>query len=392
MITNLPLDLVNEILSRLPSKTVTRLKIVSKSMKLLISSEQVVNYRLDQSISTMTNRHYVVTIPRLYDRHKQYRTVLYTADYDSLDNLVELRHPYKNCETRVLVLGSCRGLLLLCVDHEHFLLYNPTTQTHNVLPFVPVIEPGLSGNYFECGFGYDSVARDYKCVRIMQRLVGEKDHLLCEVMVYSMKSNCWRQVGDVPCYFRPCFGSTGALLGDVFHWVGENLDREYGVIAAFDLRVETFSCLPLPSFRFKQDDSLYIGTLDDCLCLSVNNDLLCTVWIMKEYGVVGSWTRTYSIEKADCYHFGRLINYSPVKKRLLVRKALCELGHVDLETMDYTNMTFNGWDSCLDADVYVENLLTLDYYEFADDVGTKKDQQVKTKNKKRRKRRNKRTL
>ncbi|KAK9742607.1 hypothetical protein RND81_03G185400 [Saponaria officinalis] len=398
MITQLPIDLISDILARLPAKTLIRLKIVCKSLYILISDADFANHHLERSISTNSNLHYVVTTPRMYLQeyahlpkpHKQSCPVLHSADFDSLDNPRELSHPFKECKTGVWVLGSCRGLLLLRAGYGH-LLYNPTTQTYNVLPFLSVYEPARSYGHHDYGFGYVSVAKDYKCVRIMQCYFKEVDDLLCEVMVYSMKMNCWKRAPDVPCYFRPCGWSVGALLHESFHWVGTNRDNEYELIVAFSLRDETFNCLPLPNFRFEQYDAMYMGTLDDCLCLLVNNYRLCTVWVMKEYGVVGSWTMMYSVEKAQCYNLERPISYSVDKKRLLVRKALCMLTYIDLETMESTDVMFTGWERGLDAHVYIENLLMLDYNEFVINVGTKNDQQGKTKKKRRRRRRNKRT-
>ncbi|KAH9624462.1 hypothetical protein KSS87_008152, partial [Heliosperma pusillum] len=138
-INHLPFDLITDILSRLPAKNVVCLKIICKLWYNLINDHDFVNYHLERSLATKTNLHYVVSTPKLYLQEydhleepiEQNCPVLFSADFGSFDNPVELRHPFKNCKTPVWVIGSCRGLLLLRVDDGHLLLYNPTTQTYN---------------------------------------------------------------------------------------------------------------------------------------------------------------------------------------------------------------------------------------------------------------------
>ncbi|XP_074263036.1 F-box protein CPR1-like [Silene latifolia] len=394
-LTHLPIDLITDILSRLPAKTLLCLKIVCKSWYNLISDDYFVNYHLENSLATKTNLHYVVTIPRLYlqeydhlpEPRKQTCPVHYSADFDSLGNLRELSHPFKDCNTGTRVYGSCRGLLLLHINDGLLLLYDPTTQTYNVLPCLQVYQPARTYGHFDYGFGYESVSRDYKCVRIMQYLFQEIGYLMCEVMVYSLRTNCWKRVPDVPCYFRSCPCSIGILVDEMLHWVGTNADNAYEFVVAFDLKDETFSCLPLP-FHFEPFVGLYVGMLDGGLCLFSNCYPHCDLWVMKEYGVAGSWTKMFTFDTLDCLSLERPINYSTHRKRLLVRMCLFKLAYVNLQTMEYTNLKLADWDQGLNAHVYVENLLMLDYAEFADDVHLRK-KLGKRKNKRRRRRRRK---
>ncbi|XP_074263035.1 F-box protein CPR1-like isoform X2 [Silene latifolia] len=379
-LAHLPIDLITDILSRLPAKTVVCLKIVCKSWCNLISDDYFVNYRLEQSLATKSNLHYVVTVPRFYlqeydhlpEPREQTCPVHYSADFDSLGNLRELSHPFKDCKTGTRVFGSCRGLLLLHVTDGPLLLYNPTTQTYNVLPGLPVYQDARAYGHLSYGFGYDNATRDFKCVKIMQRLFKEIGYLTCEVMVYSLRTNCWKRVPDVPCYFRSCDWGVGVLVHETLHWVGTNSDGLYEFIVAFNLRDEAFSCRPLPNFHFEPFEGLYVGMLDGCLCLLANRYPHCNVWVMKEYGVGGSWTKMFILDTLDCLIVERPVSYSLDKKRLLVKMALFKLAYHDLETKEHTDLRFADWDTCLNAHVYVENLLMLDYTEFADDIHIRK--------------------
>ncbi|XP_074263039.1 F-box protein CPR1-like [Silene latifolia] len=379
MITHIPIDLISDILSRLPAKTVVCLKIVCKSWYNLISDNDFVNCHLERSLATKTNLHFVVATPKFYLQEydnleepiKQNCPVLYSADFDSLDNPVDLSHPYKNCKTPVRVIGSCRGLLLLRVKCGHLLLYNPTTQTYNVLPLLLENKPATEYVHFDYGFGYDSVSRDYKCVRIMQCLFVETGDVMFEVMVYSLRTNCWKRVPDVPCYFRPHGSDIGVLVNEVCHWVGTGIGNVYEHIVTFNLRDETFSRLPLPNLlqnlQFEILHGLYVGMLDGCLCLSANRYPHCDLWVMKEYGVAGSWTKMFTFGTLASVNLTRPLCYSVDKKRLLLKTSLFRLHCFDLETMKHTELMFADWNRDLDAHVYVENLLMLDYAEFIDD-------------------------
>ncbi|XP_074263041.1 F-box protein CPR1-like isoform X2 [Silene latifolia] len=354
-LTQLPIDIVTDILSRLPAKTVVCLKIICKSWRNLIGDNDFVNYHLEQSLATKTNLHYVVSVPRFYLQEydhmeepvEQSCPVLYSADFDSFDNPIELSHPFKNCKTPVGIFGSCRGLLLLRVNYGHLLLYNPTTQTYNVLPLLSVYKPADAFPHFDYGFGYDSVSRDYKCVRIMQCLSKEMGYM-CEVMVYSLRTKCWKRVSDVPCYFKSRNWDVGVLLHEMCHWVGTNSDNVYELIVAFNLRDETFSRLPLPhllqNFQVKHLHGLYVGMLDGCLSLSANRHPHCDLWVMKEYGVAGSWTKMFTFDTLDSLNLDRPINYSVDKKRLLLHTYLYRLHCFDLETMEHTELMFADWD------------------------------------------------
>ncbi|XP_074263037.1 F-box protein CPR1-like [Silene latifolia] len=376
MMTQLPIDLITDILSRLPAKCVVCLKIVCKSWCNLISDDYFVNCHLEKSLATKTNLHYVVTTPRFYmqeydnlpEPRKKTCNVHYSADFDSLGNLRELSHPFKDCRTGTQVFGSCRGLLLLCVTKHQLLLYNPTTQTYNVLPSLRVYQAAETFGHFCYGFGYDNATRDFKCVRIMQRLFKEIGYLLCEVMLYSQKTNCWKRVPDFPCYSLPCDRGVGVFVHETLHWVGTNSNDVYEFIVAFNLRDEAFSCLPLPNFHFKTCRGLHVGTVDGILCLLTNCSFHCHVWVMKEYGVAKPWTRMFKINTRDCLFAERPISYSMDMKRVLVKVACGKLAYLDLKTKKLTVLRLADCDRVLNAHVYIENLLVLNYSQFVDGV------------------------
>ncbi|XP_074263855.1 F-box protein CPR1-like [Silene latifolia] len=304
----------------------------------------------------------------LPEPHMETCPVHYSADFDSFGNLRELSHPFKDCKTGTRVFGSCRGLLLLVREGHSLMMYNPTTQTYNVLPSLRVYRAPRTFGRFSYGFGYDYATRDFKCVRIKQRFSKGIGYLMCEVMVYSLRTNSWKMVPDFPCYSLLCDLSVGVLVHETLHWLGTSNDKLNGFIVAFNLRDETFSYLPLPNFNFNTFRGLYVGMVDGSLCLLANWLFRCNIWVMKEYGVAESWTRMFNLNKRHCPAVERPISYSMDKKRVLVKLALDKLAHLDLETKKLTGLRLADCDKIVDAHVYVENLLVLEYSQFVDHV------------------------
>lgn len=112
------------------------------------------------------------------------------------------------------------------------------------------------------------------------------------VHVYSLKTDEWRRV----CRFRydhTCGKrSSGVFVNGFLHWIGvKDCGEDFvRVIVAFSLSDETLSEVALPEccsdagVEVKNGIKLVTG---ERLVVFVEGD----VWVMKEYGVVESWTK-----------------------------------------------------------------------------------------------------
>ncbi|XP_059650468.1 F-box/kelch-repeat protein At3g06240-like isoform X2 [Cornus florida] len=168
------------------------------------------------------------------------------------------------------------------------------------------------------GIGYDSSADDYKVVEIDIREPeydydsdDDDDESFCNrASVYSLKTDSWRRIQDVPDYrssysYRSSYEppSSLVLVNGCLHWFSYR-DSIY-VIAAFDLADEKFPDVQIPS---SLDNSKFdmqcckLGVLGECLCLLVPQYSHTTdIWVMKEYGVIESWTKFTSVCGLDMY-------------------------------------------------------------------------------------------
>uniref|UniRef100_A0A803L2X5 F-box associated beta-propeller type 1 domain-containing protein n=1 Tax=Chenopodium quinoa TaxID=63459 RepID=A0A803L2X5_CHEQI len=321
-------------------------------------SSYFVNLHLERSLATKTNLHFIFKA-----------SILYLSDFDTFDNLIPLDYPFKNRDNCGFgVVGSCNGLL--CLQSYDFqqplIIYNPTTQTYAIVPSLPISPPfSYPRSIFNFGFGYESISRDYRCVRIIRNFNVEMRSIESDVMVYSLKNGSWRKAAsaNVPFDFDYRYGRC-VFLNDAIHWDGglsENEAKEPRPIVAFNLRDERFSTLPIPNVDSMDLVQMFVGVLDGSLCLSVsglNSDT--DLWVMKEYGAAGSWIKLFSIAKLNGYEgVDRLICYSMSLKKLFVHLTYLRVASVDLDTMEISNVKVVNFPGCTDAHVCVENLLML---------------------------------
>lgn len=386
-ISILPQEIIVEILSRLPIKSLFQFRCVSKLWLSLISDPLLAKSHLKQ---TFKDDYFYSQRKRvIISSHN-----LYSLEYESIgkdggfsENLValELDYPLKDepsgfaelldsakdgflyCEKSeddefpvtvklnlpccvnprnwVDILGSCNGLVCIAPDEDTLFLFNPSTRESKRIPDSPsgVVPNDLS----VYGFGFDFVNDDYKVVKLGCGIV----------CVYSLRTDSWRNVGSFPFYDNVY--ESGVLVNGAIHWMASRGDGADCVIAAFSLEEEVFSDMPAPdivdtSFEF------VVGVLNGCLCmLHSRNQMYNDFWVMTKYGVGESWTKlTLSI------------SYICMKPLCLAQngEALLEVDGklllYNLEDDSYRFLVVHGIPSGdgFEADTYLESLVSPNRY------------------------------
>lgn len=181
------------------------------------------------------------------------------------------------------VSGSSGGLLCLLQYPETFFLLNPTTRESITLRPDPDYPVKLYG------FGYVSLADDYKVIKIAASSM---------VRVYSTKTNSWKRVQcDFPYNFDAYSGKKPACVDGVVHWLVSDPNTFLRTaIVGFDFNEEKFKEIPLPD-KVKPNSKMDIfpgnlGVLRGLLCVSfeIYPERL-ELWLMLEYGVRESWNK-----------------------------------------------------------------------------------------------------
>lgn len=290
-------DIIIDILSRLPVKSLLRFRCVCKSWHTLISDSHLVRKHLRRAVRGVNANSSKLLISS---------SPLYSIDYEALEDvnsfvaIKELHLPVPLVLDRMSIVGSCNGLICLHENKGDFFLWNPCTRDTLKLPGVTYF---LSSPMFY-GFGYDSTIEDYKVI-VGGTSSSESGLLTTTIALFTLKSGSWRTVQGLN-YVK--LNGQGCLLNEALHWVEFEWRWEgyFNVLSSriisFDLAGEKFQeMVPLSSYLSDQKYiSIRIGTTTNCLFVYMFNhsnfsDIAITIWVMKEYGVKESWTKIIDI-------------------------------------------------------------------------------------------------
>ncbi|XP_076882893.1 F-box/kelch-repeat protein At3g23880-like [Bidens hawaiensis] len=312
----IPLSIQEEIMKRLPTKSLMQFRTVSKAWKSLIDSSKFV---VDYSVNHTHQQHLLVSYPA--PENFETKHVSFVDDESFPHNKFSLTTPVP--ELRMpKILGSSHGLFCLCsigVD-----LYDPRRNKRTAVLWNPSIRKSVaidvlgSTTNTVIGFGVCPHTTDPKLVKIQYNY----DLLNVDTIAFSpwhdevhtLSVRAWRSIPtinqlrnttdfmekqvdlDGTIYWLAVDGSTISMMPPTF-FMG------YKLIISFDLTSEEFVEASLPeTLALKSCNSLAISKLKESLVVvDVVNDankLVYGVWMM-EHGVPNSFTKLFSINLPD---------------------------------------------------------------------------------------------
>ncbi|KAK9923983.1 hypothetical protein M0R45_032375 [Rubus argutus] len=355
--------IVSEILARIPVKCLMRFRSVCKSWRALIADPHFVKKHLSYAeggiIDNSSRLLFLMNPPQ-------------SIDYEALKDLKEdgdgyfanraLEFPVKFpslkfVSERIMVMGSCNGLICVEVEGVGIVLWNPCTRDSKVLPNPPAANFHPLDFY---GFCHDSTTDDYKIIR------GRRSCEEALIHVFTLKTGSWRTTRDLNYdEFRGkgCTGQ-GCLLNGALHWlVGTGLQPR---IMSFGVAEEKFedTVVPLPDHKCS-----FHGVLKykNYLCvyeLLIGTPDFLSVWLMKEYGAKESWTQVikfpFDMSKEDLRPLCILENGEILMHRLLLYDPDQELDAESLLVLinQKTSKTVFEVDFGFGAAIYRETLVS----------------------------------
>ncbi|KAK3411385.1 hypothetical protein EUGRSUZ_I00151 [Eucalyptus grandis] len=320
----LPQDVAVEILKRLPARSLLRFRCVCRSWRSTIDDPRFAALHLSHSALHASNWHLLW----LHWGGLRNLCSLFSNESLAMPSQSEIGMPFANPRNIHGPVGSCNGLI--CVKEisarrygQTMYLWNLFARKHKVVP-----RSGLDSRFFlvgfPCGvlgiprevlgFGFDARSNDYKIVKILYLL--DNNHRCIGGMkpwveTYSLGIDSWRRLEcEVPAI---CDDEQAVFLNGNMHWSALEFDvpwaeSKYVSIVSFDVAGEVFDEMPLPEEIVRMDNgrlSVYLAVLNDLLAVFVNlmkalghpgPDSVCSIWVMREYGVHESWTKMYSFE------------------------------------------------------------------------------------------------
>ncbi|KAF8016030.1 hypothetical protein BT93_H1552 [Corymbia citriodora subsp. variegata] len=319
MAENIMEDIVIDMLSRLPVKSLMRFKCVSKRWQSLISDQHFAKLCLQRLLlENITPSQKIIQ-----------SNPLQTIDYEALDDDEVIDHVVGKDEPWGLT-GSCHGLpgSGLVAEHEFF---------H--------------------GFGYDSTTDGYKIVQgvFFKANDGSKE---CAFKIFSLRSGSWRRV---PSKYVPKLDGAGIYLNRAVHWItnhgsGNRIEQ---AIIPFSLATETFEeAIPIPKVE---------GIVFEGLGIHGGRPFIYDVtwrphfgaWIMNENRNGGSWTRSFSVVTdglPTCQYYAILTAYTR-SGNIVFQINVSEMILFNPENGTYKNYSIEESHN-VESAIYVETLVS----------------------------------
>ncbi|KAL6215645.1 hypothetical protein ACLB2K_015074 [Fragaria x ananassa] len=299
MARELPQDIIeNNILTRLPVKSLIRFTSVSKRWRsVILYNPKFAKSQFESSSKT----HRILVSSNASPELK-------SLDFESpwfghASSFRKLHFPFEQQPAHCNFLGSSNGLVFVALDDKRFYIWNPSTRLFKQLPGIgyPSNRSAVSMYY---GAGYLSATDNYKVMiaYMLDSQEEEEEKSVEAVHVLSLKAPIWRMgnADSLGTDIFPCL--QGTLSNEVLHWLYEYSYSRYDLVA-FDLASEEFRIMQLPDL---DDDgrSLYrcqLGVVGGGLCVASYTDVAITCdsvdfWVMREYGVRESWTKVFNLD------------------------------------------------------------------------------------------------
>nr|POF24519.1 f-box protein [Quercus suber] len=355
---SLPDEILTNIFVFLPVKSIIICTSVSKAWKSLIKNPIFISTQLHHSLNKNQN---LLFIGLCSENQKEFYA-LHNEDDADFTKHARFDYPFHVPDLdphnrKYSVVGTCNGLLFLSnVFHAHtsdsLCLWNPCVGKLLKLP-----SPNITH------------------VLTLKRLDPR--------LRFTLSTGQWRMLRTDLAPICALFQSNPqTFINGALHWVAFRISDDYHLhnfVLVFDLGDEVFHEILLPEFPGHMD--LMPGSVsvyrNSIAFFQEDNDSL-HIWVMKEYGVVSSWTKVFSLPLLDLDFFGAS---DSIQRALGFRRngeVILKLdgGHLisldleireDPEAQEFKDLRIMGYKETI-VDYYVESLVLLDKAASSEDT------------------------
>ncbi|XP_049372066.1 F-box protein CPR1-like [Solanum verrucosum] len=295
-----PEEILVNILSRLPVRSIVRFKSVSKFWTTLIFDPYFTMKHLNHAKNDQDSQKLLIYqwCP------KDYIYTLYCCPLSPIQLVKDVQKLKLDCPStlkpRHCMIHCCYNDLVIIeiCDNNRFiyLLWNPSIRESIVLP--PLGCPRDGGSRF--GLGYDLSSGGYKIIHMHQNTHRPK----YPNEILALKGGSWRSIDEHPRANRRWFYAMDYLpfIHAEFHWI--EVSRNLFVVFSFNISNEVYGEIPLSEEIVSLTPGPYnvgISVLEGMLCAHSRSFFTgkstFKVWILKEYGVKESWMPLLTIVK-----------------------------------------------------------------------------------------------
>ncbi|KAH7861973.1 hypothetical protein Vadar_033194 [Vaccinium darrowii] len=193
------------------------------------------------------------------------------------------------------VMGSCNGLICLVHPTTRYEIHvcNPCTGEHIKIP--PPVSMLDRPSDIVVGFGVIPMTNKYKVLAIVDFPIhSDFNHLQRKVFVYTLGDTTWKPLQENSPVPRLGQSAWKAFVNGALHWVSNAQ-----LIVSFNMETEKFKVIPRPELELGRG-SFSLRAFDGKLnILNTSFGDRIEIWVMHDYGVVESWTRTFTINEQN---------------------------------------------------------------------------------------------
>ncbi|XP_075076029.1 F-box/kelch-repeat protein At3g23880-like [Nicotiana tabacum] len=365
-----PEELMVQIFSRLPPKSLLRFRCISKSWNSQISSPEFISLhtlRILLKPSTGTIMRYFSTI----ERKERYLIVRRDASA-YVDPVITLGSPFSGrVRYYCRIVGVCNGVVCLSNDlfgYDNLLvLWNPRISRCLTLSTPAHCCDNVWTYKFVFGFGFAIKMRDYKVVKVAYTHGDYQDLAPPKVEVYALSSGIWKEFdGFIPDTGVIEYFWTQAVVCGKVHWTaykrtGEGR-RVENLIMVFDLNDEIFQELSLPEVLVNEIPlNLNAAECRELLVVYQYDIRIwsssCSIRVMKQYGDTESWSKEYNVALG---HEHLMVLGISDNSEILLTESIGMLALYNPETQKKESFCIPGTEYSFYFDTYQESLVLLD--------------------------------
>ncbi|XP_059670637.1 putative F-box protein At5g62660 [Cornus florida] len=362
-----PEDLIVEILSRLPVKSLIRLGVVCRYWYTVIrnSSFIIKHHHSNNNVHLLVENYN-------FNTEKFAFTLFPDENLDSIPLLYHELNDLQMSRDLLYVLGPVNGILCLFDGGDRIALWNPALRDFRLLPRPQEnIPPYFSVNWNSFAFGLDPLTNKCKVVWIRYFYDDRIKNMYFPptVVVYTLGTNSWRMIEiDLPENY--CVDNTfsDGLINGTYYWIDRDNSLKYTIIS-FEMGSETFGMIQLP-LDFPR---YYWGGL------IVYNDSIAVVfydppeevkyfeiWVMKDEGL---WNKQLTI--GPLLDIDRPLGLWKNGELFLETNKTQQLLLYNINTQETKVLGPRGYEHCLKVCNYKQSLVSLrEQNEFRDEYNS----------------------
>ncbi|KAF8083205.1 hypothetical protein N665_0788s0005 [Sinapis alba] len=253
---NLPQDLIEEILYRVPAKSLSQFRSTSKQWHSLLKST-----RFAKKHSACAQKEEPLSIMLI-----DYRVFLVRINlhgfHDNVAPSVNVAYQFNLNSSQVAIrnLFHCDGLLLCTTKDKRLVVWNPCS---GETKWVKLRDSYETTDYYALGYDKKSSCKQYKVLRMDLQVILPINN---EFEIYDFTTNSWRVLGVATDWFLSQYCHGVSVKGNTY-WIATQVQSPHAeFLLSFDFSTERFQNLSLPQ-PFPFNISALSVVKDEQLCL-----------------------------------------------------------------------------------------------------------------------------